>query len=194
MLKFPKAGLLFSVLLASCGPGVAGDDVTADQVTTMDQQYLGSRLGVDYSGARPSPSSLRAAGYTFAARYLSDYTGKIITRAEADSLAAAGIDVVANWENDGHDEILQGFSAGVHAATVGSQQAEAAGMPNTRPIYFSVDFDAQPSEQPEVDAFMDGAASVIGRDRVGAYASVAVLGRLFDSGRIAWGWQSQSWA
>ncbi len=190
---FPRHLLLGLLLASACGPGIAGED-GADDPTNQTAQDLGGRAGVDYSGARPSPASLKAAGYTFASRYLSDSPSKNITRAEADALAAAGIDVVANWENDGRQEILDGFSAGVHAATVGAAQAKAAGMPGSRPIYFSVDFDAQPYQQGSVDAFMDGAASVIGRDRVGAYASVAVLGRLFDSGKIAWGWQSQSWA
>jgi hypothetical protein len=182
------------VMLAACGPmepreemtGV-GDDTTADQTLT-------GRLGVDYSFARPSPASLRAAGFSFAVRYLSDYAQKNITRAEADALMAAGIDVVANWEGDGHNEILDGWAGGVHAASVGAAEAAAAGMPSGRPIYFSIDFDAQPSQQAAVNAFMDGAASVIGRGRVGAYGSYGVITRLFDAGKITWGWQTYAWS
>src|SRR4051812_34610788 len=82
---------LFVGVLAGCGPdGLdVGDDASA----------LGGRMGVDYSFARPSPSSLRASGFTFAARYLSDYRSKNISHSEATALEAAGVDVVANWED-----------------------------------------------------------------------------------------------
>ncbi len=151
-------------------------------------------MGVDYSFARPSPASIRAAGYTFASRYVSDSSAKNITHSEAQSLVAAGVDVVANWENDGNQEIMNGFASGVHAAQVGSALALAAGMRATRPLYFSIDFDAQPYQQGSVNAFMDGAASVLGRHRVGAYGSYGVIKRLFDAGKITFGWQTYAWS
>jgi hypothetical protein len=193
-LRFPGAAL--AVLLAACGPDATlTDDGSANgEATAGAEQALSGRLGVDYSFARPSPGSLRGAGFTFAVRYLSDYPQKNISRAEADALEAAGIDVVANWEGDGHQEILDGWTGGVHAATVGAAEAAAAGMPSNRPIYFSIDFDAQPYQQGAVNAFMDGAASVIGRARVGAYGSYGVISRLFDAGKITFGWQTYAWS
>src|SRR5262245_53924168 len=64
------------------------------------------RSGVDYSWARPSPSGLRAAGYTFAVRYFSyDTTGKNLTASEAHALQAAGVDLVSNWESGASDAL-----------------------------------------------------------------------------------------
>jgi hypothetical protein len=193
-LRFPGAVLV--VFLAACGPETALPDGAppSGDATSNAEQALTGRLGVDYSSARPSPASLRAAGYTFVVRYLSDYAQKNISIGEANALEAAGIDVVANWEDDGHQEILDGWGGGVHAAQVAAEQAAAAGMPGNRPIYFSVDFDAQPYQQAAVDAFFDGAASVIGRARVGAYGSYGVISRLFDAGKINWGWQTYAWS
>src|SRR4051812_28056313 len=82
--------------VSGCGPDMGDDDIEAVG------DGLGARVGVDYSWARPSPSGLRAAGYTFAARYLADDTdashGKILFRPEANALRAAGVDIVSNWE------------------------------------------------------------------------------------------------
>ena len=177
-----------AVLGGALGCGGEGEDL-GSQLSA-----LGARMGVDYSFARPSPASIRAAGYTFASRYVSDSAAKNITRTEAQSLISAGLDVVLNWEDDGNSEILSGYSGGVHAAQVGSAQARAAGMPDTRPLYFSIDFDGQPSQQGAIDSFMDGAASVIGRGRVGAYGSYGVVKRLFDAHKITFGWQTYAWS
>ncbi|WP_239124423.1 glycoside hydrolase domain-containing protein [Rhizocola hellebori] len=154
----------------------------------------GPRLGLDYSWSRPSPSAIVAAGYTFVSRYLSrDNTGKNLTKAEADSLIAAGIDVVCNWEFD-LDAPLRGYAEGATNAQEAQQQALACGMPPGRPIYFSVDFDATASQQPVIDAYFDGVASVIGRSRTGAYGGYYLIKRLFDNGKINWGWQTYAWS
>jgi hypothetical protein len=67
-------------------------------------------------------------------------------------------------------------------------------MPDDRPIYFSIGFDAGPAQQPVINAYLDGVASVLGRDRTGAYAGHPVLSRLFDAGKITWGWQTHAWS
>jgi len=152
-----------------------------------------SRNGVDYSWGRPSPSGLRSAGYTFAARYLSGDSSKNITASEAQALTAAGVDIVSNWEYGQYDT-LDGYDGGVRDATQAQSQAAAAGMPGDRPIYFSVDFDASEGQQDTINAYFDGAASVIGQGRVGAYGGYYVIKRLFDAGKISWGWQAFAWS
>jgi hypothetical protein len=177
-----------ALLLFSCaGPDDPnlGDDIR--NVTNV-------RYGVDYSWARPSPSSLRSAGYTFVVRYLSyDTTGKNLTRSEANALIAAGLDIVSNWEQNATDA-LSGYSRGVSDAQAANQQAAANGAPANRPIYFSVDFDATSGQQAAINAYFDGVASVIGRNRTGAYGGYYVIQRLFDANKITWGWQTYAWS
>jgi hypothetical protein len=182
-----------SVLVASIGWTGCAESI--DPATSAEEDDLTApRTGVDYSWARPSPSSLHASGYSFACRYVSDdTTGKNMTRTETAALIAAGVDVVSNWEFSS-SEILNGFSAGVHAANVGLAQATAAGMPAGRPIYFSIDFDIQPSQIATAASYLDGAASVLGHDRVGAYGSYSAIKYLFDHGKIAYGWQTYAWS
>ena len=152
-----------------------------------------TQKGVDYSDARPSPSGLRADGYTFAVRYLSYYAPKNLTKTEADELKAAGLNVVVVWE-DGAQNSLGGYSQGVKDAKEAEAQASADGMPSGRPIYFAIDFDAQASEQGTINSYFDGVASVIGRARTGAYGGYYPIQRLFADGKITFGWQTYAWS
>ena len=177
------------LLVAACGG--APDD---EDVGSVDSELAGSVKGCDYSWSRPSPASLAAKGYHFAARYLSeDTTGKNLSLSEAKALAAAGLDVVVVWEQNAEDA-LSGYDRGVENAREAERQAVADGQPPGRPIYFAIDFDAQPSQQHKIDAYFDGVASVIGVARTGVYAGYGPTKRLFDDGKIAWGWQTYAWS
>ena len=67
-------------------------------------------------------------------------------------------------------------------------------MPAGRPIYFAVDFDAQPGDQGAVDDYFNGVASVIGHARTGAYGGYGLIARSFYDNVIAWGWQTYAWS
>ena len=191
MIRLPaKLAVLAALLLVvACGAAPSDSEATATTSAAMI-----TATGVDYSWARPSPSGLKSEGYTFAARYLSyDNTGKNLSKGEADALWAAGVDVVANWENSA-TAALNGYSQGVSDAQAADGQANADGIPAGRPIYFSVDFDASPGDQTAIDAYFDGIASVIGLARTGAYGGYYVIQRLFDAGKIKWGWQTYAWS
>src|SRR6185437_12928118 len=98
-----------------------------------------------------------------------------------------------NWEWGSQDS-LDGFSKGVEEAKAAEAQRKAVGAPSTAPIYFSIDFDATPGDQTAINAYFDGVASVIGRARTGAYGGYYPIKRLFDAGKIKWGWQTYAWS
>ncbi|MBW8482234.1 glycoside hydrolase domain-containing protein [Actinomadura parmotrematis] len=151
-------------------------------------------FGVDYAWGRPGPAALTRAGVKFACRYLShDTTGKNLTKAEARQLAAAGIWLVVVWETTA-DRALSGRAGGTADARDAAAQAAACGMPADRPIYFAVDFDATAAQQTAINAYLDGAASVIGRARVGLYGGYYPVKRAFDAQKIAYGWQTYAWS
>jgi hypothetical protein len=152
-----------------------------------------TRLGIDYSFSHPSPHTIRSAGYTFVCRYLSRNPAKNLTAGEAEQLIGAGLHLVCNWEAAA-SAALNGYSQGVTDAQQAQSQAAACGMPRTRPIYFSVDFDASAAQQPAINAYFDGVASVLGLSRCGAYAGYHVIQRLFNAGKIVWGWQTYAWS
>ena len=178
-----------AVVVVACG----STPPSPEDIGTSDDALV-TATGVDYSWARPSPSGLKSQGYTFAARYLSyDTSGKNLSASEAKALWAAGVDVVANWEQTAQ-AALNGYNQGVSDAKAANSQANADGIPAGRPIYFSVDFDATPGEQAALNAYFDGVASVIGLARTGAYGGYYVIMRLFNAGKIKWGWQTYAWS
>ncbi|WP_433145023.1 glycoside hydrolase domain-containing protein [Actinomadura nitritigenes] len=151
-------------------------------------------FGVDYAWGRPGASALKRAGAKFACRYLShDTTGKNLTRAEAGELSAAGLWLVVVWETTAN-RALDGKAAGRADAQAAAAQAKACGMPDDRPVYFAVDWDASSSQQGAINAYLDGAASVLGRGRVGLYGGYGPVNRAFDAGKIAFGWQTYAWS
>jgi len=150
--------------------------------------------GVDYSWGRPNPQELYRLGYRYVLRYLSyDTTGKNLGQSELNSLLAAGLSVISNWEWDTQDS-LGGYSAGVEHAREAIAQARALGMPENRPIYFSVDFDVQPNQIPTVKSYFDGLASVLPRNRLGIYGSYRAVTEAASGGWCEWFWQTYAWS
>lgn len=149
--------------------------------------------GVDYAWSRPDPATLYAAGKRFASRYLSyDRSGKNLTLAEAEQLAAAGISVVANWEWQTGDA-KGGYDVGRKYAQEAVRQAAACGMPAGRPIYFSVDYDPA-GAYAIVDAYFRGIGSVLPVEQIGAYGGYDTIAHLLDFGLIWWAWQTYAWS
>lgn len=153
-----------------------------------------SVFGVDHAWGRPGAAALKAAGVKFVCRYLShDTSGKNLTHGEAQQLSDAGLWLVVVWETSA-SRALSGRAGGVADAKDAASQAKACGMPSDRPIYFAVDWDASSSQQSTINAYLDGAASVLGKGRVGLYAGYGPIARAFDAGKIAFGWQTYAWS
>ena len=153
-----------------------------------------SVFGIDYAWGRPGVAALKKAGAVFVARYFShDVTGKNLTAGEARQLSDAGIWITGVWESAA-SRPLAGRAAGVADAKAAAEQAKTCGMPAGRPIYFAADWDATAGQQDEIHAYLDGAASVLGRDRVGLYAGYGPIKRAFDAKKIAFGWQTYAWS
>ena len=68
------------------------------------------------------------------------------------------------------------------------------GHPADRPIYFSCDFDAAPTDQAAIDSYLTGVADVISLDRTGVYGSYYVVQRCFDNKTAGWAWQTAAWS
>jgi hypothetical protein len=137
---------------------------------------------------------MKAAGVTFVCRYLSyDTTGKTATPGEVATLRAAGMALVFVWETTA-SRALAGMGAGQADATAALSQARGLGLPDDRPIFFAVDFDAVPTEQPKINDYFSGVASVIGLNRTGMYGGYGPVSRAFDAGKIRYGWQTLAWS
>jgi hypothetical protein len=152
------------------------------------------RRGLDFAWSRPGVDAILAGGFTFVLRYLSyDTTGKNLTRKEADTYRARGVDVVSNWEYS-TTAALNGRGQGQRDAIEARRQHAACGGDPNAPIYFSVDFDATPGQQAAIDEYLRGAADVVGVARVGVYGGYWVVKRCLDNGTARWGWQTYAWS
>jgi glycoside hydrolase-like protein len=151
-------------------------------------------FGIDYAWSKPAVDDLLAAKVKFVCRYLShDTTGKNLSPQEAKKLINAGISIVVVWESS-KNRALKGYGAGVSDAKDARTQALSCGLPDDRPIYFAVDFDAPEGQQVLIDSYLRGVASVIGLRRTGLYAGYYVIKRAFNHNVIKWGWQTSAWS
>lgn len=158
--------------------------------------------GVDYSWARPGGGALKAAGKSFAWRYLfaDGQGGKGLDASEYSDLVGHGIDVPVGYESAAN-RALSGRQAGIDDAHAALAQLSALGLPNM-PIYLASDFDvadyAPNSDDPlaklgVIGEYYQGAQSVLG-DNTGAYGGFYLIKRLFDAGIIKWGFQTYAWS
>lgn len=148
--------------------------------------------GLDYYSL--APSEAKAQGASFVVRYLSGVEGKDLTAFEAKELANLHIDSVVVWERE-KNQALNGYLEGQMHAHTGLKLALAAGMVGSRPIYFAVDFDTTVYDYPKlIQPYFEGARSVLGIERMGAYGGVTTIATLFDAGLIKWGWQTSAWS
>lgn len=156
-----------------------------------------SIFGIDYAWSHPSVKTMTDAGVKFIARYLSNDSSKDLSRSEATAANNAGIWCVVVWETTA-SRALAGRQAGRDDALTALHKARALGMPEDRPIYFAVDFDARSSSDlAKIKEYFIGAASPeggLGKERVGMYGGYVPIKWAFDTGLITWGWQTYAWS
>jgi glycoside hydrolase-like protein len=174
------------------GPDPGDEPVPPDE--PIAAELLAPLPGVDYAFSRPNIAQLAAAGKRFACRYGGPGSlSKQLSPGEAQALAAAGIAIVANAEGAA-EGLLGGWSTGVSWAQDAEAHFAACGMPASRPIYFSVDFDVQSGQWAAVASALRGAASVVGASRVGVYGGRRAIEWARRDGAAAWFWQTYAWS
>lgn len=154
-------------------------------------------FGLDYSTGRPSHSAMKAAGVTFAVRYIgsSNHTSsrhpKFITPAEYNALKAAGFEVPLVFEQ-GPQRATGGRSAGLADAALTKAELAYLGLPPDYPVFYAVDFDA--AYTTAIDNYFAAIGEARGVDQVGGYGGLKVIRGLFDKKRARLGWQTLAWS
>jgi hypothetical protein len=130
--------------------------------------------GLDYSAGTVTGSTIKAAGYDFVIRYVDDPAvvslgSKHCRPAEYQDLVKAGVDVWLVFEV-GTTDMLAGKAAGVSHAIRARNGAKALGYPPGRMVFMACDMHLTPNQIPQALAYLDGAASVLGKSSTGLYA------------------------
>lgn len=148
--------------------------------------------GLDYSNSRPDLKKVKSLGYGFCVRYLFPPL-KGATKIEATAIRAAGLGLVVVYESYAK-RANEGRAAGIADGKTALAFARAIGFPETRPLYFAVDFQPTTVELVRVDAYLQGAAFVIGLSRTGVYGSYAVVDHCYARSTARWLWQTYAWS
>ncbi|ETT24099.1 secreted protein [Rhodococcus aetherivorans] len=165
---------------------------------------------VDHAAARPGAKAVKADGYDGAVRYLVDspdrgLINKKLTPEEAAGYLALGMPLVSNWQKgkNATADWRRGFDGGVADAKAADAWHKNCGGPAAAPIFFSIDDDLTLAEWNSLAApYLRGAASVIGKQRVGAYCKYIacdwaieddVVGVCRDGSGRRYLWQPNTW-
>lgn len=151
--------------------------------------------GIDYSWARPGGRNIKNAGKQFVVRYLFEdgQGGKGLDANELADLVNNGLEIVLVYEAFAASP-KEGAQTGKAHAAAAQREINRLGLPEKSVVYFAADWDAQAADQPAIDDYLRGAASIIGLDRVGLYGSADVMQRTMASGTAKWFWQTYAWS
>lgn len=168
---------------------------------------------IDYSTIRPSTQELKAAGVTAVGRYIGwdsvpgfHSIGKNISKVEASSLIAAGIDIFLVFEYDATAAVHGAIQGNKDAGLAGTQLA-ALGAPEGICVFFALDWDV-PDYAPGLADTPANAEAKLGpvaeyfkainaihhKYAIGVYSGYWALKRLFDAALVHYGWQTVAWS
>jgi len=152
--------------------------------------------GLDFAGGRPGAKAIKAAGYDFVVRYLTDggpgLPGKLLLPAELTDYTLNGVKVCFMWETTA-DRAKAGRPAGFDDAKLADTYLQSMNLAS-QVIYFAVDFDATEIDQLQINEYLRGAGLFLGSWRVGIYGGFWPVSRALDAGVAAWAEQTQAWS
>lgn len=173
----------------------------------------GSQL-IDYAAAQIPAEHIRAAGYAGVVNYVSlsrpgsSFGAKPITRPYAESLSAAGLVIVSNYQygkpgGTAPSDYTRGYAGGIADARTAWQLHTAAGGGQSAPVFFTIDEDISRDTWNNVALqWFRGINSVLGVQRTGVYGGIdvcdwaaadGVIGNSSTRGR-RWAWQTRAWS
>jgi glycoside hydrolase-like protein len=199
--KYAAAGAVLS--LAPLDAALDGHQASADN----------PRL-IDFAERRIAPGEIKAAGYAGVVNYVSEsrpganFEAKPLTREYADSLRAAGLHIVSNFQygkpgGTAPSDFTRGFDGGVADAHEALRLHNAAGGSNSAPIFFSVDDNINVDTwNTLVINWFRGIISVLGIQRTGIYGHAQACRWAINDGAIGhsstaghlWAWQTKAWS
>ncbi|OQS17124.1 hypothetical protein B0T36_00400 [Nocardia donostiensis] len=185
---------LFGYTAAATAAGAVGMSLSAPRASGKP---LGTLL--DYAAGVPSATAIKEAGYIGVIRYVSDrrpgaewMQGKPLLAREAEALNAAGLTIVSCYQygKGPTADWRGGEEAGKRHAERGLELHRAAGGPEGRPIYASIDDNPTAVEFATlILPYLRGWQTVIGKENTGVYANSPTIDLARVAGVGSWFWQ-----
>jgi hypothetical protein len=169
---------------------------------------------IDFAAKQIPAQYIRAAGHSGVVNYVStsrpgtSFGAKPITLPYAQSLTAAGLVIVSNYQygkpgGTAPSDYTRGYAGGVADARTAWQLHTAAGGGRSAPIFFSIDEDISRDTWNTVALqWFRGINAVLGVQRTGVYGGIdvcqwaaadGVIGSSSTRGR-RWAWQTRAWS
>ncbi|MCW1958867.1 MAG: DUF1906 domain-containing protein, partial [Mycobacterium sp.] len=169
---------------------------------------------IDYAMHQIPAADIKAAGYAGVVNYVSlsrpgsNFGAKPITRPYAESLTAAGLVIVSNYQygkpgGTAPSDFTRGYAGGIADAKTAWQLHTAAGGGQSAPIFFTIDEDIDRNTWNTVALpWFRGINSMLGVQRTGIYGGIrpcqwaaadGVIGNSSTPGR-KWSWQTKAWS
>lgn len=193
---------------AVAGLGVASVGCGTPTATAAAPQLI------DFAARQIPAQLIRAAGYSGVVTYVSlprpgsSFGAKPVTRPYAESLTAAGLVIVSNYQygkpgGTAPSDFTRGYAGGVADARTAWQLHTAAGGGQSAPIFFTIDEDINHDTWNRVALqWFRGINEVLGVQRTGVYGGIkvcqwavadGVVGSSSTPGR-RWAWQTRAWS
>lgn len=169
---------------------------------------------IDFAARQIPAQDIRAAGHSGVINYVStsrpgsSFGAKPITLPYAQSLTAAGLVIVSNYQygkpgSTAPSDYTRGYAGGVADARTAWQLHTAAGGGRSAPIFFTIDEDIDRNTWNTVALpWFRGINSVLGVQRTGVYGGIDVCQWAIADGVIGqsgipgyrWAWQTKAWS
>jgi hypothetical protein len=193
---------------ALAGLGAAATSLGAPAASAAAPQLI------DYAMRQIPAEHIRAAGYSGVINYVSlsrpgsNFGAKPITRPYAESLTAAGLVIVSNYQygkpgGTAPSDFTRGYPGGIADARTAWQLHTAAGGAQSAPIFFTIDEDISRDTWNTVALpWFRAINSVLGVQRTGVYGGIDVCRWAAADGVIGnsstpghrWAWQTKAWS
>ena len=203
-----RDALRYATALTAAGLGTAAAGLSAPTASAAAPTLI------DFAARQIPAADIRAAGHSGVINYVStsrpgsNFGAKPITLPYAQSLHAAGLIVVSNFQygkpgGTAPSDFTRGYAGGVADARTAWQLHTAAGGAKNAPVFFSVDDDINRDTWNNLALpWFRGINSVLGVQRTGVYGGYDTCRWAAESGVIGnsqvpgyrWAWQTRSWS
>lgn len=133
-------------------------------------------------------------GITHVGRYLPTSSWKGLTGAEVNAIHSSGLHLITIFEKGSTKESYFLKDQGIQDANEAYSLAKALNQTKGTAIYFTVDFDAQTKDFPNILNYFQGVKDTLKSYKIGCYGKFEVIQLLQSKKLVDYYWQTYAWS